>query len=267
VREELVSDRPSTSGDEVGAGGGRWVVVNADDFGATSGVNDGIVEAHEHGIVTSASLMVRGEAAASAGEYARAHPELGLGLHVELRDWRVRRRPWSRVRTEEALRAAVAADVGEQLEEFRRLGGRDPTHLDSHHHRHRIESLRSIFVEVAQEIDAPLRHFAPQVRFCGDFYGHDGDGRPQPEAISTDALIEILERVSIGVTELCCHPGYPDGLKLWYRRERVREVQTLCDSRVRGAIERLGIRLISFRHLTALQRTGNSQSRDNVSRP
>jgi chitin disaccharide deacetylase len=246
VREEFVSDRPSTSGDELGAGGSRWLVVNADDLGATSGINDGIVEAHEHGIVTSASLMVRGEAAASAGEYARAHPELGLGLHVELRDWRVRRRPWSRVRTEEALRAAVAADVGEQLEEFRRLVGRDPTHLDSHHHRHRIESLRPIFLAVATELDVPLRHVSSGIRFCGEFYGQDSGGRPQPQAITPGALVALLERLPAGISELGSHPGYPEGLRAWYREERVQEIRTLCDPDVRDAVERLDVSLVTF---------------------
>jgi predicted glycoside hydrolase/deacetylase ChbG (UPF0249 family) len=246
VREEFVSDRPSTSGDELSAGGPRWLVVNADDLGATAGINDGIVEAHEHGIVTSASLMVGGEAAASAGEYARAHPELGLGLHVELRDWRVRRRPWSHVRTEEALRAAVAADVGEQLEEFRRLVGRDPTHLDSHHHRHRIESLRPIFLAVATELDVPLRHVSSGIRFCGEFYGQDGGGRPQPQAITPAALVALLKRLPAGISELGSHPGYPEGLRAWYREERVQEIRSLCDPDVRDAVERLDVSLITF---------------------
>ena len=56
------------------------LIVNADDFGQSPGVNRGIIEAHEHGIVTSASLMVRWPAAASAAAYAREHARLGLGL-------------------------------------------------------------------------------------------------------------------------------------------------------------------------------------------
>ena len=62
----------------------RWVIVNADDFGRSRGVNRGIVEAHERGIVTSASLMVRWAAAADAAAYARMRPELSVGLHVDL---------------------------------------------------------------------------------------------------------------------------------------------------------------------------------------
>ncbi len=65
----------------------RRLIVNADDFGHSAAVNAGVVEAHERGLVTSASLMVRRPAAAAAAAYARSRPELGLGLHVELGEW------------------------------------------------------------------------------------------------------------------------------------------------------------------------------------
>lgn len=249
----LVSDTMNRSSGEPRSAGRRWLVVNADDFGVTPGVNDGIIEAHEHGIVTSASLMVRGAAAAAAAEYARARVELSVGLHVELRDWRARRLPWARVRSEQALRAAVGAELEEQLEQFRQIVGHDPTHLDSHHHRHRVDPLRSIFLEVADELDVPLRHFSQGIRFCGDFYGQDGRGRAKPQAIMPDALIGLLERLPAGVTELGSHPGYPEGLHAWYREERPREVRTLCDPVVREAVARFGITLVTFREAWALR--------------
>jgi predicted glycoside hydrolase/deacetylase ChbG (UPF0249 family) len=231
----------------------KLLVVNADDFGSSRGVNRGIMEAHERGIVTSASLMVYGAAAGEAARYGRARPELGLGLHVDLRSWRVDKRPWSRVRSERKLKAAVVKELRGQLEEFQRLIGRDPSHLDSHHHRHRIEPLPSIFSELAQELEIPLRHFTPAIRFCGDFYGQDGQGRPKPEAILPHALVALLGRLPSGVTELGCHPGYTDGLKAWYRNERVQEIRSLCDARVRRAVERFGITLISFREIAQLR--------------
>ncbi len=50
----------------------RYLIVNADDFGLSFGVNQGIIEAFEHGIVTSTSLMVNWIGAAEAAAYARA---------------------------------------------------------------------------------------------------------------------------------------------------------------------------------------------------
>ena len=231
----------------------KVLIVNADDFGSSRGVNRGIVEAHEHGIVTSASLMVYGDAAGEAAAYSRARLELGIGLHVDLRSWRVQRRPWSPVATAEKLKVSVAKELRNQLEEFQRLLGRNPSHIDTHHHRHRIEPLRSIFSELARELEIPLRHVTPAIRFCGDFYGHDGRGQPRPEAILPDALVELLGRLPSGVTELGCHPGYTDGLDAWYRDERVQEIRSLCDARVRAAVERLGIRLISFADIGRLR--------------
>src|ERR1700722_19032593 len=58
----------------------RYVIVNADDFGQSRGINQGIIQAHEQGIVTSASLMVRWAGAAEAAAYGRAHPNFSLGL-------------------------------------------------------------------------------------------------------------------------------------------------------------------------------------------
>jgi len=64
----------------------RRLIVNADDFGLTSGVNRAIVEAHQRGIVTSATLMANGRAFDQAAELARTVPHLSLGCHVVLVD-------------------------------------------------------------------------------------------------------------------------------------------------------------------------------------
>ena len=91
----------------------RRLIVNADDFGLTPGVNRGILHAHSHGIVTSTSLMVHRQAAPEAAAAARQHPELGLGLHLDLGEWEKRNGHWHAayevVDTRDA--AAVAAEV------------------------------------------------------------------------------------------------------------------------------------------------------------
>jgi hopanoid biosynthesis associated protein HpnK len=64
----------------------RRLIINADDFGLTAGVNRGIVEAHEQGVVTSATLMANGPAFEEAIGLAQARPRLGVGCHVVLVD-------------------------------------------------------------------------------------------------------------------------------------------------------------------------------------
>lgn len=228
-----------------------FLIVNADDFGYSAGVNRGIAEAHERGIVTSASLMVNEPAAEAAAAYARDRPELSLGLHAVIPRWRSRLPGFARPYGERRLQKHVASVLRRQLERFRSLVHENPTHLDSHQHRHRSEPLRPIFLELASELGVPLRQFDQRVRFCGDFYGQLGAAQPNPTAVAPHALIEILEEVPSGITELCSHPGFAEDLKDSYRAERALEVETLCHPTVRATIERLGIRLISFRDLEA----------------
>src|SRR5437879_9294179 len=94
----------------------RYLLGNADDFGQSPGVNRGIIAAHERGIVTSASLMVRWPAAAAAAAYAREHPQLSVGLHLDLCEWAYSADNW--VCRYEVVRlddpAAVQAEVDRQ---------------------------------------------------------------------------------------------------------------------------------------------------------
>ncbi len=230
----------------------RRVIVNADDLGLSPGVNRGVIAAHEHGIVTSASLMVRWPAAIEAAAYAREHPRLTLGLHVDLGEWVYRDETW--VPRYEVVPlgeiVAVTHEVLRQLAAFRRLVGRAPSHIDSHQHVHRSEPVRSVMEQVAREIAAPLRGCHPDIRYCGDFYGQTGRGEPYPDAISADGLIAILAALPSGLTELGCHPGFGEDLASTYRTERAREVEVLRDRRVRAATIELGITLCSFNDIS-----------------
>ena len=62
------------------------IIVNADDFGSTRGVNSAIIQAHQHGVLTSTSLMVSAQATDEAVALARANPDLSIGLHLVMVD-------------------------------------------------------------------------------------------------------------------------------------------------------------------------------------
>jgi predicted glycoside hydrolase/deacetylase ChbG (UPF0249 family) len=229
----------------------KHLIVNADDFGLSDKVNQGIIRAHEHGILTSASLMVRQKAAAGAAECARSHPNLSVGLHVDLAEWVFRDGEWKPlyqvVPTEDA--SAVAGEVSRQLDAFESLVGKSPTHIDSHQHVHRNELVRSVLLKFARKLDIPLRECDARVRFCGDFYGQTGEGGPYPEGISVENLLRIFEQLPPGWTELGCHPGDDDLLDSVYRTERRVEMNTLCDERVCRHVQAMGIELGSFAEL------------------
>jgi chitin disaccharide deacetylase len=219
----------------------RALIVNGDDFGLSDGTNAGIARAHEDGILTSASLMVFGDAAPAAAEYARTHPELSVGLHVDVGEWEYRDGEW----LERYARGPAEQELPRQLDRFRALMGRDPTHLDSHQHIHRDEPATTLFMEVARGLDVPLRDFGP-VRYEGGFYGQTGRGEPLPDAIRVEALIELIESLPPGVTELGCHPGLDTDLDSSYQAERLREVEALCAPRVQEALKSQDVALRSF---------------------
>jgi predicted glycoside hydrolase/deacetylase ChbG (UPF0249 family) len=238
----------------------RHLIVNADDFGQSPGVNRGIITAHERGIVTSASLMVRWPAAREAAAYGRAQPRLSLGLHIDLGEWVCRSGAWEPLYEVVAPddMAAVAQEVSRQLDAFRRLVGRDPTHLDSHQHAHQREPARAVTLDLARRLRVPLRGCDPAIHYCGGFYGQSADGSPSPEVLSTEGLIRILAELPPGVIELGCHPGEGDDLDTMYRAERAREVEVLCNKRVRAALAELNIELHSF---ASISQTASARAR------
>jgi chitin disaccharide deacetylase len=229
----------------------RLVIVNADDFGLSEGVNAGIIEAHERGIVTSASLMVRWPAARSAAAYARTHPDLSLGLHMDVGEWSYGEGGW--VPLYEVVAAdderAVCGEIQRQLAAFREIVGRDPTHLDSHQHVHLEQPVRGIGLQLAGQLGVPLRGCTPHIQYCGDFYGQTSHGEPFPMGVTVEGFIGILLSLGPGITELGCHPGRDLHLATMYRQEREREVDVLCDPRLRETLRGHEIGLCSFADL------------------
>jgi chitin disaccharide deacetylase len=213
----------------------RYLVVNADDFGACAGVNHGIVEAHRRGIVTSTSLMVGMPGSEEAAGLARECPRLSVGLHAVVED-----------------PDACEAALDDQLVRFNSLLDRQPSHLDSHHHVHTRPGLLAHFRALAERFGIPLRACSG-VRYCTSFYAQWA-GERHPEQVSAAGLIRILAtEVGNGITELACHPGRADpGLSSSYAVERQLELRALCDQSVRRFLDGSGIALVSFGEVTRL---------------
>ncbi|CAA9578740.1 Cellobiose phosphotransferase system YdjC-like protein [uncultured Synechococcales cyanobacterium] len=221
----------------------KYCIVNGDDFGASRGINRGIVEAYCHGVLTSTSLMVNMPASEEAAILSRGLPELSVGLHVNFT-----------TEDGEPVIDLTAPDkcrteLHRQLERFQDLMGCLPTHLDSHHNIHRSPQLLPHFLDLAQQYRLPLREHSP-VHYFPSFYGQ-WDGETHLEQISVESLVQMLEaEFREGLTELSCHPGYvePDFLST-YAIEREAELQTLCSSIVKTKLVELQIQLIGFREL------------------
>lgn len=148
----------------------KQLIVTADDFGLALPVNEAVERGHREGILTSASLMVTGAAAADAVERARRLPRLGVGLHLVLVDGRPvlpperipdlvgpdGRFPADPVRAglqiffSPRARAQAAAECRAQLEAFRATG-LALDHVDAHHHFHQHPTVQRILLGLAPE--------------------------------------------------------------------------------------------------------------------
>jgi chitin disaccharide deacetylase len=225
----------------------RYLIFNADDFGASKGVNRGIIDCHSRGVLTSASLMVTGRAVDEAVSLSREYPDLAVGLHWDV--WGEDEREFD---TQDL--AAVRDEFHRQIEAFERLLGRLPTHVDSHRHAHREPHVMPLFREMVAPLGVPLRDDG-SVLFVGGFYAQWEWMMPDLRYISVEFLQEMIRRETPpGVTEFSCHPGYAgDEYSAVYLAERETEVATLTDPRIRDTIEAEEIHLISYAEYARLR--------------
>ena len=245
------------------------LIVNADDFGRSPGVNAGVLEAHLRGIVTSATAMVL-EKAAAAGirEAAERAPRMSLGLHFVLTgavtpatapggiptlapDGRFPRA--AKDLPERIPADEIRRELDAQLELFRRLSRKAPTHLDSHHHVALHPSVAPVFAAMARERALPARASSGGARrglrdagvktpdrFVDGFFG---------ESARFESLEKILEGLGDGTAELMCHPGRADAelrASSTYVDEREREIDVLTDPRIRELVRERKIDLVGF---------------------
>ena len=152
----------------------RTLAVTGDDFGSSEAVNRGIAEAHDRGILTRASLMVAGKAAAEAVELAKTRPRLAVGLHLVVVDGpaalprrqipnlvdsfgRFRGGPVSaglRYQFSAAARRELFREIRAQLERFRDTG-LPLSHVDGHHHLHLHPVVLRMLASLAREFRIP----------------------------------------------------------------------------------------------------------------
>lgn len=234
----------------------RYLIVNADDFGQSLGINLGVIEAYELGIVTSASLMVRWPAAVDAGRYARENNDLSIGLHLEFGEWAFKDGRWTALYEVVPSKdeRAVKEEIMRQLDLFDKRVGKAPTHIDSHQSCHLREPIRSITSEIAQNLKVPLRSCIPMVTHFDGFNGQGQHGTSSREQFRVESFTKILSYLPAGITEIGCSPGLDDDLDSSCQWEREVELRTLCDPRVHDAIRELRITLCSFSDVNQMLR-------------
>ena len=226
----------------------KLLVVNADDFGFTPGVNRGIVAAHREGILTATTLMANGAAFDDAVRLARENPSLDIGCHLMLVGGNSVLAPYAPLPKSplELLRALAAGRIrlyDELAAQVRKIvaAGLQPTHLDTHKHTHLAPPVLDAVVRIAEEFrirwvrrpfDLPLTARSAGVawskrltaRALSTLRGRFQRVLARRGCRATDhfagfqitgrfrtaELVQLIRHLPDGVTEFMCHPGYND---------------------------------------------------------
>lgn len=226
------------------------LIVNADDFGLSRGVSEGILKAHRDGVLTSTTYMVNWPWSGELAVLLRDAPHLGVGVHLNLtagppvlppaevpslvgKDGRFRKAAGHLlfgVRVDEVRREWAA-----QVQRFMDLTGRRPTHLDTHHYVHTIPRLAGALAAVARDFGIPAARAVRPGDFLapplpvrewvnrGLYAALAARSRPLMERsglrvpggtvlgpYSLQWLVRKIGALGAGTYELVCHPGYAD---------------------------------------------------------
>lgn len=220
------------------------VEINADDFGLTRGVTDGIIQAHQKGCVTSTTLMMNGLAVDYAIEQAKNIPSLHVGIHLVL-TWGKPLHPNlpSLVKPDGTFKFTsnyrhmeipniedIEKEWRMQLDAFLATG-LPLHHIDSHHHVHGWEPLKELVIRLAKDYQVPVRyveslHDTPEIcwtdKLWVGFY---------KEGVTSD-LFDFLEKENVDSIEVMTHPGFVDeDLKQHssYTAPREKEIEILSN--------------------------------------
>lgn len=260
----------------------KRLVVNADDFGFTRDVNQGIVEAHRNGILTATTLMATGAAVDDAVRLARENPSLDIGVHLVL----VGEPPFP-PSVAQLIRAVALGRIriyDELIAQVRRVldAGLRPTHLDTHKHTHLLPPVLDAVARIAEEckipwvrrpFDVPMKyHGVPWARRAtsralGGLRGRFSRILAQHGCRSTDHfagfqitgrytsadLARLIGALPPGSTEFMCHPGVCTAelrsARTRLKDSRERELRALTSPEVRAALAQHGVELASYRDL------------------
>ncbi|MSV29722.1 MAG: ChbG/HpnK family deacetylase [Bryobacterales bacterium] len=222
----------------------KRLVVNADDFGFTADVNQGILDAHRDGILTSATLMANGDAFDHAVRLSHENPSLDVGCHLVLVGGRslLDGQPFP-ASVPDLLKRLVRGSIrvydelAAQVRRIRESGVR-PTHLDTHKHTHLAPPVLNAVARISAEsgirwvrrpFDVPMdaaaygipagtRRISLMLRLMRGYTRHVLKARG---CRSTDhfagfqitgrygpaELVRLIQNLPEGVTEFMCHPG------------------------------------------------------------
>lgn len=240
----------------------RFLIINGDDLGISREVNRGIFVAYEKGLITDASLLIRGPYSDEAIEMIKETPTFRVGLHIDLDlllGWespgkeRFPRQELLRMMNDPRYIRMIRKEIDEQIKAF--LGeGLTPSHVDTHHHVHGFSQVFVLLLEVME------RHGINALRFSRKGYylmGREDIVLTSEEACWMEKMLHekgifyphhfidsplsfSIKELPKGVTELMVHPS--TGGELWRRKD----FEMLMDPLFLTTLREEEIELISY---------------------
>lgn len=232
------------------------LIVNADDFGLSKGVNYGILESFKNGVLTSTTMMMNAPAMEHAVELMKRY-DLAVGIHLVASMFKPLTNVTTFVKSDGTFDKAkffdksAVIDEAElekewraQLDLFIEKTGKKPTHIDSHHHAHMEEKAKNVTKKLADEYGLQVRNlvtpYGEEVLFNPCFYG------------DTIRVAEIESAINSGeLVEMMCHPAFLDnGLinATSYSTHRKEELDVLCSEEAVQLIKDKKVELISYQN-------------------
>ncbi len=264
------------------------LIVNADDFGLTESVSEGIIKSFGKGIVRSASVIVNTPAFEYSIELLKQNPGLDAGIHLVFvgedsaltgvidgltKNDGTFYLNWKRVLFNLALRSLnmekAEKEARAQIERLLK-NGVTPSHIDSHQHLHLLPHFSRMVLKLAKEYR--IRYVRCPTSSSKRYFGMNylsrelkkllvANGFPEPPEFrgfecrgrfNTKELRRIIENLKPGTYELMVHPGIENNaLRQKYRwgYKWEEELSALTDPEVNDLLARNNLKLISFREL------------------
>lgn len=254
------------------------LIINADDFGYSRGINYGIVDAHLNGAVTSTTMMANMPGLHHALQLMKDVPQLGIGVHLSLTmgkpilnnvDRLVDENGLFKSRTVYQTQSAdldqLYAEWKAQIEKLLKLGVK-LTHIDSHHYMHAIGEHLLVTERLSKEFHLPIRPYGdareraketeqfPAEAFWNIFNYPAMKDMSHSYANAKSELTAILDHdarhyQTYTIVEASCHPGYVD-TEVYYQSSfhlpRMREVEILTSEGFKQMLKRYGYELIHY---------------------
>lgn len=236
------------------------IIFNADDLGLSEGVNKGIIDCYENGVVNSCSLMTTTTHFEETVALISKHKLKNIGLHFNLTEGEplIRNHKTIVGKDNKFLRVVHDQKDINQAEVFAEIeaqyikainAGVVINHMDSHHHIHMTAALRAIFVAFSKKYKLPLRKINNTARHpfrVFNFYKETKGVKYFTNKISLDFyaegateqnLVYILDKYKGDDLEIMCHPGYVDEENGVYNNEREIELKILTSNKIKNLID------------------------------